>query len=532
MGIDDDLPERFWAEGDFPLAEDGVTDPTARLVSLSFVTAALRRRARLWITLAVVGLVLGAAMYEVKPPAAQATATILLKDGPNEDPQVQITSDGALAKSTQVAQDVISELKLDQTVASFLTSYSVGLAADQVLTITASAKSPADAATQANAIAAAFLQVRANYAQIQEKQLEAGLQQQVTDAQNKLNAVNKQVADLATAIPAPSSATITNLQNEQKSLQTTYDEIQSAELGTVVTDRAGTQTMIQGSQVITSALPVKKSALKGGAGLFFGGGLFGGLLLGMAIVVIGALLSNRLRSRDDVAYALGVPVKTSVGPLRAGRLPSFGRAKNRDRDMRRLVDHLRHAVPGKGRGEPAGLAVVAVDDPQTVGEAVATLATDYASQGKRVVVADLSSGGHVAQRLGAAKTTGIQRVEPGGVRLVVVVPDSGEPMPVGPLTSNASPVRFRRASAELTAVASDADVLLSLVTLDPALGAEHVATWATDAVPVVTAARSSAVAIRSVGEMLRIAGTRVESAVLIDADENDETLGAWGPIAN
>ena len=46
VGIDDDLPERLWPGADFPLAEDSVKDdPTTRLVSLSFLGAALKRRA-------------------------------------------------------------------------------------------------------------------------------------------------------------------------------------------------------------------------------------------------------------------------------------------------------------------------------------------------------------------------------------------------------------------------------------------------------------------------------------------------------
>ena len=38
-----------------------------------------------------------------------------------------------------------------------------------------------------------------------------------------------------------------------------------------------------------------------------------GLVLGMGIVVIQALVSDRLRRRDDIAQALGAPVKLSVG---------------------------------------------------------------------------------------------------------------------------------------------------------------------------------------------------------------------------
>jgi len=175
VGIDDDLPERLWPGGDFPVGEDSVTDdPSTRLVTLSFLGAALKRRARIWVALAVIGLIVGIGLYKVMPPAYQSTTTILLKDGPNEDPQVQITSDAALAQSNQVAEDVIHQLGLNQTVASFLTSYSVTQVANEVLSITASAPTSVGAVARADAVAAAFLKVRAQYAQVQEQQAVVG----------------------------------------------------------------------------------------------------------------------------------------------------------------------------------------------------------------------------------------------------------------------------------------------------------------------------------------------------------------------
>jgi hypothetical protein len=75
-----------------------------------------------------------------------------------------------------------------------------------------------------------------------------------------------------------------------------------------------------------------------------------------------------------------------------------------------------------------------------------------------------------------------------------------------------------------TACAS-ANLLLTLTTLDPALGGEHLATWATDAVAVVTAGRSSWTRIQAVGEMVRLSGIRLVSAVLVGADKTDESLG-------
>ena len=72
---------------------------------------------------------------------------------------------------------------------------------------------------------------------------------------------------------------------------------------------------------------------------------------------------------------------------------------------------------------------------------------------------------------------------------------------------------------------ASADVLLTLTTLDPALGGEHLNTWATDAVAMVTAGRSSSTRVHGVGEMIRLSGTRLVSAVLVGADTADDSLG-------
>ena len=291
-----------------------------------------------------------------------------------------------------------------------------------------------------------------------------------------------------------------------------------------MSSRTLTQQMVQGSEVLNTAVPVKHSLVKG-AGLYAAGGLIGGLALGMAIVIIGAITSDRLRRRDDIAYAFGAPVRLSVGPLRKSRLPGLrGRAASRRRHMGRVIEHLRNAVPGSSSG-PAGLAVVAVDDAPTVARVVADLAVSSAEQRKRVVLADLSAGAYAARLLGVVDSPGIGMVSPSGVGIVVVVPAAEDVAPVGPLKSHAFPEGYAQADESLKAACARADLVLSLVTLDPAFGGGHIATWATDAVAVVTAGRSTAVRIHAVGEMVRLAGIRLGSVVVIDSDKGDESLG-------
>lgn len=64
--------------------------------------------------------------------------------------------------------------------------------------------------------------------------------------------------------------------------------------------------------------------------------------------------------------------------------------------------------------------------------------------------------------------------------------------------------------------------------LDPGVGADHLSTWANEAVAVVTAGASTTVKIHATGEMIRGAGIHLASAVLLGADRADESLGALG----
>ena len=88
--------------------------------------------------------------------------------------------------------------------------------------------------------------------------------------------------------------------------------------------------MVHDSKMLGAATAIPRSHVKGAA-LYVAGGLFGGLAVGMVIVIITALVSDRLRRRDDVAEALGAPVRLSVGALRRRRLPGRpGRAAKRE----------------------------------------------------------------------------------------------------------------------------------------------------------------------------------------------------------
>jgi capsular polysaccharide biosynthesis protein len=521
-GTGDDLPDRIWTHGDFtPVQEFPAAELTGGYTSGAFIKAALRRRARFWCVTALVGLLIGLALYVKLPPAYHATATLVLTNSPNENPTAVMQTNATLAESVPVAERVVTQLGLRESAASFMATYTATPTTDQILTISAGAPSASAALSRANALAAAFLQFRTAYVQTQQAELVAELNQQLKQAQQRLDAVNVQLSQLP-AQPGSQAeqATLRKLQAQQKDASNALEEVKYYVVGAQATAQTTTDSMVQNSKVLGPATLAKHSHVKGVA-LDVAGGLIVGMALGMGIVVIGALVSDRLRRRDEIAEAFGVPVGLSVGVLRKRRF--LGRAAW-DLDMRRVVAHLRSAVPGSSRG-PASLAVVAVDDAHVAARAVASLAMSYASEGRQVVLADLSGGARLARLLGA-KGPGMHTVSRKGANFVVAVPEPDDVALVGPLRGSTLSVVPAQADKALVEASNSADVMLTLASLDPALGSEYLATWATDAVGMVTAGQSSEERIRGVREMIRLAGTRLDSVVLVGADKRDQSLGA------
>ena len=175
-------------------------------------------------------------------------------------------------------------------------------------------------------------------------------------------------------------------------------------------------------------------------------------------------------------------------------------------------------------GGLTALAVVPVGDPRVAALSVVSLARSRAQQGQKVVLADLGRGAPAA-RLVRAKAPGVRKVD---VRLTVAVPDRDDLLPVGPLSRGLHRPRPKnpdRDTDPLAVACGEADLLLTLADLDPALGAEYLPGWANNVVVMVTAGRSSSAKIHAVGEMIRFADLSLVSGVLVGADKVDESLG-------
>lgn len=524
-GVVSSLPGRIWVGDDFVPDDYTPAEVAGGLTSLRFITSAIRRRARLWCVTAVAGLLGGVALSVLVPAPYKAVTSLLLTPGPYENVNTVQNNDQAMAQSRTVASAAVRKLGLTDDPGAFLSSYTAVPLTDRVLQITVSGHSPDQAVARANAVAAAFLQFRAGQMRNQQKLVVTSLDQQIGQVQKQLDVLNSQIG--ATGNSSGSQPQGGSPRTRRTSLQTLLYNLQQSAIQEQTGVEPQVDASVRGSVVLDAAVPLPHSKVKPLAE-DIALGLLVGLMPGIGYVVIAAIVSDRLRRRDDIARALGAPVKLSI-PAPSGRwAPRRGRRAVTDADIERVAAYLARIVPD-GSGDAAALAVVPVDDVSVPARSLVSLAVSLAREDRNVVVADLCEGAPAAALLGVAEP-GVRAVSAQGARLIVAVPDAGEVAPAGPLPDGS----FSRGSASgrrsaftqaVAAACTSACTLLTLVTLDPALGGEHVATWAADAVAAVTAGESSEVRIRAVGELVRLSGTRLVSAVLVGADKSDVSSG-------
>lgn len=523
---DSNRPQWLWAPDDTDV-EDQSPDFNAGLVSLGFIRAAIRRSARFCVIVAAAGMVIGAALRLSSPPSYQASTTLYLTVGPEATPGTAIANDQAVVQSRAVAGLALRKLGLQENAETFVASYAATPLTDRVMVITVNAPSSAEAVSRANAVAAAFLQYSASQLEIQQKLLFQSLDQQVAQAKQQITPLDQQISQLSAQPASPArQARLNSLRTQRSQAIAALGVLAQSNNSQKASTQETTAAEIKQSEVLDAAAPIPPHSRLKYLLLYAATGFFAALMLALAIVIIRALTSERLYRRDDVARALGAPVKLSIGKVRLSRWRSGrkGLAAAKDPGIRRIVAQLGNTAAAKSRGTPA-LAVIPVDDPQVPAISLVSLAISCAEQmGLRVMVADLCSTTPAARLLGVTDA-GVHTVRTHGGQVIVAIPESQDVAPIGPLTPMTAQAQSPPCDKELSAAFAAADLMLTLATLDPSVGGEHLPTWAPSAVATVTAGQSSWTRIHAAGEMTRLSGTRLICGVLIGADKTDESLG-------
>ena len=294
-------------------------NPRPLLGTWHFLRNSLRREWRTWVGLAALGASLGMAAAILMPPSSTATVTLLMAHPASIDGPAAIATDVSLLNTREVAARTVRELGLDLTPDGFQSAITAEPVTTQILTITISGPDDASAVVRADALVRQYLDFRASQMRSLTSGLISGYKTRIAAMQEQVNGLNRQYAQFS-ELGAAGQGRADEVLAQRAGLNAQISSMQQAiEQETLQTDAA-----VASTHVVDAAHAVRHSA-KRAMVLNVGSGLIGGAALGIGLVLFRALTSDRLRRRQDVALALGAPVRFSVasdGPAerRLGRL--------------------------------------------------------------------------------------------------------------------------------------------------------------------------------------------------------------------
>ncbi|MFD7534691.1 Wzz/FepE/Etk N-terminal domain-containing protein [Streptomyces sp. NPDC059819] len=316
------------------------------LLDLHTLVVAVRRRRRLWLCLALVGLLVGAATAVAVQPQPTAVTKVLVAhegDQPN-DPGTLIRTDVALLGTTRIAGTALQSLHSRERPEDFLREYTGTGVTNNLMQITVTGVDDAQAVARATALADAFIANHAQQIQAASDAEATALLAQRDRMRGELDQVNKEIGARSPGSDPKASASLESLfahRAELSSRITDFDQ-RAAEA------RTGMPKLVAGTQVVDSPRIVKASLAKTAA-TDAAIGLVLGLALGLALAAIGSVVADRPVLRREIAANLGASV---IAELPRPSLRPWRRRRHRTAEER-LTATLAGAV--RGAVEPVSL---------------------------------------------------------------------------------------------------------------------------------------------------------------------------------
>lgn len=506
--------------------------PRPLLGTWHYLQTSLRRERRTWISLGLLGALLGLAVLFLLPPSSKATVTLLMAHPASLDGPSAMGTDVSLLNTREVADRTVRQLRIPITPEQFQGTVSSEPVTTEILMITVDAPNDAAALSRADALTRQYLDFRATQLRSLSGGLVQGYKKRISALQGQADALTKQYDAVVkkSGDPTQGGELITRRSALDAQINDVQQSIESATLST--------EAAVASTHVVDQPRLVRHST-KRMAVLAVSAGLIAGLALGIGLVLFRALTSDRVRRRHDVALALGTPVRYSVpslGPAPggvAGLLPWRRRRRGwQGHDLEALVHGLASALPssgsapGPGWSGPTplaggqGLALVAVGNARVAASVLLALAAHLADTGLKVFLVDLSASGSLTAEE-ARSGASFEVFRPGGVPGLTRGPRRGEAV---------TPVPLRSTDAWHEQWAA-ADVVLVLAEVDPGIDAENLATWVTEVVPLVTAGASTPELLETTGELVRAAGLSLPFALMVGSHRTDQSIGLTGEPA-
>ncbi|TJZ54603.1 polysaccharide biosynthesis protein [Streptomyces piniterrae] len=350
----------------------------APLLDLQALVVAVRRRRRLWCSLALLGLLVGAAVAVLLRPSPAAVTKVLVahqEDQPN-DPGTLIRTDVELLRTTRVAEPALRSLKSPENPEDFMRDYRGTGLTNNLLQIDVTGDSDAEAVSRARALAEAFVADHVKRMGEAANAEARTLLDQRDRLRDELARVNRAIGDRTPESDPKESASIESLfarRAELKSKIADFDQ-RAAEA------RIGTPRLITGTQIVDAPRVVRHS-LPRAAATNAAIGLVLGLVLGLALAAVGAVVADRPVLRREIAANLGASVIAEL--RRVPRRPARPWQRRRTRAAReRLTATLARTV----RGSAGPVSLLELGCAHSTSVIALDLAGALAAEGPVVVV--------------------------------------------------------------------------------------------------------------------------------------------------
>ncbi|MFG3100780.1 Wzz/FepE/Etk N-terminal domain-containing protein [Streptomyces sp. NPDC048182] len=454
------------------------SSPAVHLLDLHSLVVAVRRRRRLWGTLALLGLLAGGALAVLRPPAPAATATVLVAhqaDQPN-DTGTLIRTDVELLHTTRIAGQALRALNSPQAPQDFMRDYRGTGLTNNLLKIDVTGASDAQAVDRAEALADAFV---ADHVRRMREAADAeakALREQRDRMRDELAQVNAQIGDSSADADPSASAGIESLFARRAELNSRIADFDQR----AAEARTGTPKVVAGTQIVDDPRAVRHS-LPRTAATDAVIGLVLGLVLGLAVAAVGTVVADRPVLRREIAANLGASVVAEV------RRPHRSAAPWRRRRARAARERLTATLARTVRGTAEPVSLLELGCARGASAIALDLARVLAADGP-VVVVDALPGARRADR----------RRKP------------GDPAVVGPGDAAAVPRGTRR---------------IGVGSLAPGTAWTGLPDLGTRTVLVVRAGHGSAAWLHTVARQLADLLVPVLGVVLIDPDPRDRTDG-------
>ena len=183
---------------------------------------------------------------------------------------------------------MVKKLGLNETPIAFAKTYTVTVTNNQVITIAISAPSADLATSYATSLATEFLQFRANTLQEQQSTVFAAENQQLTQQEQALSALDKQISQISSgSATAGQGTSLATLQAKKTKATAMVSALELSVASSQAAMRITTTSMISGSNILSSSPPALAHSPKKTLLEYVVGGVLGGLVVGMGIVAVG-----------------------------------------------------------------------------------------------------------------------------------------------------------------------------------------------------------------------------------------------------